>query len=102
VVDNDGYGYRACPDEASNFVHWTEEGPTKIMGVVKDGDLPCAVCHEDNIEGLIEMINFLLDFVSKSIPPVKPAMFRLPDLFAVTSELKRAAQEVWRGMKVFS
>ena len=48
------------------------------------------------------MINFLLDFVSKSIPPVKPAMFRLPDLFAVVSELKRAAQEVWRGMKVIS
>ena len=53
--DNDGYGYRACPEEASDFVCWTEEDPTKIMGVVEDGDPLCAVCHKDNIEGLIEL-----------------------------------------------
>ena len=60
MVDNDGDGYRACPDEASNFVRWTEEGPTKIMGVVEDGDPLCAACHEDDVEGLIELRHFLV------------------------------------------
>ena len=30
------------------------------MGVVEDGDPPCAVCHEDNIEGLIELRQFFV------------------------------------------
>ena len=60
MVDNDGYGYRACSDEASDFVCWTEEGPTKVMGVVEDGDRPCASRHKDNVEGLIELCYFLL------------------------------------------
>ena len=60
MVDNDGDGYRVCPDEASDFVRWTEEGPTKIMGVVEDGDPPCAVRHEDNVEGLIELRHFFV------------------------------------------
>jgi len=42
VVNNDGYGYNACSDEASDFVRWTEEGPTEVMGFVEDGDRPCA------------------------------------------------------------
>ena len=40
MVDNDGDRYRACPNKASDFVHWTEEGPTKVMGVVEDSDAP--------------------------------------------------------------
>ena len=28
-------------------------------------------------------------------------MFRLPDLFTLVSELKRAVQEAWKGMMVF-
>ena len=67
MVDNDGDGYRACQDKASDFVCWTEEGPTKIMGVVEDGDPLCAACHEDDVEGLIELHHFLLEFALKSI-----------------------------------
>ena len=40
----------ACPDEASNFVRWTEKGPTEIMGVVEDGDPFCAARHEDDVD----------------------------------------------------
>ena len=32
LVDNDGDGYRACPDEASDFVCWAEEGPSNVVG----------------------------------------------------------------------
>jgi hypothetical protein len=60
MVDNDRDGYRACPDKASNFVRWTEEGPTKIMGVVEDGDPLCAACHNDDVEGLIELCHFFV------------------------------------------
>ena len=98
MADNDGEGCRACPNEASDFVCWTEEGPTKIMGVVEDGDPLCAARHEDDVERLIELSHFLLEFASKSIAPVKPAMFRLPDSFTVVSELTRAVQEVWKGI----
>ena len=98
MVNNDRDGYRACPNEASIFVRWTEEGPTEIMGVGEDGDPLCATRNEDDIEGLIELLHFLLEFASKSIAPVKPAMFRLPDSFTVVSKLKRAAQEAWKGM----
>ena len=85
MVNNVGYGYRACSNEASSFVCWMEESPTGVMGVVEDGDHPCASHHEDSVEGLIELC---------------PAMFRLPDSFTVVSELKRAVQEVWRSMMV--
>ena len=65
MVDNDGYGYRACSDEASDFVCWTEEGPTKVMGVVEDGDRPCASRHKDNVEGLIELCHFFVGICLK-------------------------------------
>ena len=60
MVDNDGYGYRACSDEASGFVRWTEGCPTEVIGVVEDGDRPCAGRHEDNVEGLIELCHFFV------------------------------------------
>ncbi len=44
VVNNDGDKQRAC---------WAEEGPSEVAGVVEDGDPPCAVRHEDNVEGLM-------------------------------------------------
>ncbi len=40
-------------------------------------------------------------FASKSIVPVKPVMFRLPDSFTVVSKLKRAFQEAWKVMVLF-
>ena len=58
MVNNDRDGYRACPDEASDFVRWTEEGPTEVMGVVGDGDPPCAARHEDDVDWLIELYHF--------------------------------------------
>ncbi len=51
--------------------------------------------------GWLSRIIFMLRFASKSIGPVKPAMFRLPDLFIKVSQLKRAVQEVWRIMLLF-
>ena len=60
MVGNDGDGYRACPNEASDFVRWLEEGPTKMMGVVEGSDPPCAARHKDDNEGLIELRHFLV------------------------------------------
>ncbi len=60
MVNNDGDGYRACPDKASDFVCWVEEGPTEIMGVVEDGDPPFAAHYEDDVEGLIELCHFFV------------------------------------------
>ena len=61
MVNNDRDGYRACPNEASIFVRWTEEGPTKIMGVGEDGDPLCAARKEDDVEGLIELLHFFVE-----------------------------------------
>jgi hypothetical protein len=47
MVHNDGDGCRAHPDEASYFVCGVEEGSTKVMEIVEDGDLPRAVCHKE-------------------------------------------------------
>ncbi len=98
MVDNDGDGYRACQDKASDFVCWTEEGPTKIMGVVEDGDPLCAACHEDDVEGLIELRHFFVGVCLK----VHCAGETRNVLFTMVSKLKRAVQEVWRCMMVFS
>jgi hypothetical protein len=52
MVDNDGDGYRACSDKASDFDRWTEEGPTS--------DPLCAARHKDDVEGLIELRHFFV------------------------------------------
>ncbi len=92
MVNNDGDGCWAHPDKASYLVHGAEEGSSKVIEVVEDGDLPHAVHHEEKAAGLIELHHFLSKFASKSIAPVKPAMVRLPDLFTIVSKLNRAFQ----------
>ncbi len=51
--------------------------------------------------GWLSRVIFMSRFASKSIAPVKPAMFRLPDPFTEVGELKRAVQETWRIMVLF-
>ncbi len=58
MVNNDGDGCWAHLDKASYLVHGVEEGSTKVMEVVEDGDLPCAIHHKENDVGLIELHHF--------------------------------------------
>jgi hypothetical protein len=58
MVNNDGGGFRAHHDEASHFVCGVEEGSAKVMEIVEDGDLPCAICHEEKTIGLVEPRHF--------------------------------------------
>ena len=37
-----------------------QRSPTEIMGVVEDGDPPCAACDRDDVEGLIELHHFFV------------------------------------------
>jgi hypothetical protein len=61
MVNNDRDGCRARPDEASHFVCGAEEGSTKVMEIVEDDDLPCAVCHEEKTIGLVEPHHFYVE-----------------------------------------
>jgi hypothetical protein len=61
MVNNDGDGCRARPDEASHFVCGAEEGSTEVMEIVEDGDLPCAVHHEKKTVGLVEPCHFYVE-----------------------------------------
>jgi hypothetical protein len=102
MVNNDGEGCWAHPDKASHLVYGVKEGSTKVMEVVEDGDLPCAVHHKEKTVGLIELHKYILSsFASKSIALVKPAMFWLLDLFTAVSKLNRAFQEAWWIMVTF-
>ncbi len=58
MVNNDGDGCRARPNEASHFVCGAEEGFAKVMEIVEDGDLPHADCHKEKTVGLVEPHHF--------------------------------------------
>ncbi len=60
MVNNDGDGCWAHPDKASYLVRGVEEGSAKVMEIVEDGDLPCAVCHKEKAVGLIELCHFFV------------------------------------------
>ncbi len=61
VVEHNGDGGRANPDEAAHFVGGGEEGAAKVMGVVNDDNLLLVVRHEEEIKGLDELHHFNLE-----------------------------------------
>ena len=65
MIEDNGGGIWARPDEASHFVGGAKECPPKIVGVVDDGDFLRAVCHEEEIEGLVEPRHFYIEICFK-------------------------------------
>ncbi len=101
VVNNDRESRGSFPDKSSHFVRGTKEGSAKVVGVVEDGDLPCAVCHEKKIVGLVELCHFQLGGCFEVHRASETGNVWFPDSLTVVGELKRAFQEVWRVIVLF-
>jgi hypothetical protein len=58
MIEDDGGGIWALPDKASHFVGGEKECPTKIVGVVDDGDFLRDIRHEEETKDLVEPPHF--------------------------------------------
>ncbi len=65
MIEDNGGGIWACPDEASHFAGGAKECPPKIVGVMDDGDIFWVVCHEEETKGLIEVHHFYVKICFK-------------------------------------
>ncbi len=61
MVHNDRDSRGANPGEAAHFVGGAEEGATKIVGLVEDGDFLFFVCREEKTAGLVKPCNFFFE-----------------------------------------
>jgi hypothetical protein len=102
MVNNDGDGcYWAHPNKAFHFVCGVEEGSAKVIEVVKDGDLPRAVCYKEKTVGLIELHYFFVKVCFKIHCAGKTGNVLVAGLVHRGEQVEESFQEAWWIMVTF-